>query len=66
MAKQLLKDDPPMSIRFHHSQRAWLEREAAKEDRPVGWIVRNLVDTAMKKAAPEGASTRTRRNIAAE
>jgi len=47
-----LQDDKPIlspnvTTRFSVVQRAWLEQEAERLDRPIGWILRQLVAKEM-------------------
>lgn len=42
----------PIAILFTGEQKAWLRKEAAQLDRPIGWIVRRLVEEARLAAAP--------------
>lgn len=33
------------------NRKAWLEAQAIKEERPVSWVVKKLIDEAMEKEA---------------
>ena len=41
----------PMGIRLSPPQKEWLEQESARLDRPVTWLIRRLVEKAMKKGS---------------
>lgn len=41
-------DKPIVAIRFEERQRTWLRREAERLDRPIGWIIRRLIEEAIK------------------
>jgi predicted transcriptional regulator len=44
-----MKPKPNFSIRLDASQRAALEKIAAKLDRPVGYLIRQAIDNYIKE-----------------
>jgi hypothetical protein len=49
---------PNVTTRFTVAQREWLDNEADRLDRPIGWILRQLV--AKEMGMPDSASGRWR------
>jgi len=38
-------------VKIRKDQKAWLEEQAKKQDRPVSWVVRLLIEEARAKEA---------------
>ena len=41
----------PMGIRLSPPQKEWLEQASLRLDRPVTWLIRRLVEKAMKQGS---------------
>jgi hypothetical protein len=42
-------EEATLYVKVRKDQKDWLEEQAKKEDRPVSWIVRKLLDEAKSK-----------------
>ena len=42
----------PIPVRLTDEQRAWLDQQAARLDRPLAWVIRALIDTMMRENRP--------------
>ena len=42
----------PIPVRLTDEQRAWLDQQAARLDRPLAWVIRALIDVAVRDNRP--------------